>query len=136
MASGHLHLAIGLAAGAGVAAIAHMTPEATGLFAFTSAGAALLPDLDGPGMATNAAGPLLAIPLAGFRKLCVRHRGVSHTLVAMLGLSFGVYELRLVDATTAGSQTFAQWPLRVLLPALLTWLAARGLLTLGSGNGT
>src|ERR1035441_6229662 len=110
MASGHLHLTIGLAAGASVAALAHMTPEATGLFAFSSAGASLLPDLDGPGMATSAAGALLAGPLFLFRKLCVRHRGVSHTLIAMLALSFGVYELRLVGATATGNQTFVQWP--------------------------
>jgi hypothetical protein len=55
------------------------------LLSLVSAGAGLLPDLDTPtSSATHAAGRLMTVPLAIFRKLMVKHRGVSHTLFAAL----------------------------------------------------
>jgi membrane-bound metal-dependent hydrolase YbcI (DUF457 family) len=135
MASHHTHAGIGLLAGAVVATALHLDSAGMALFALSSGGAALLPDADTPDSAvTHAGGLLLAGPLWLFRRTAVEHRGLSHTLLACLGLSAGVYGLGRLFTTPHGWLP-AYWPQRIVVPALLAMLAVRSVLTFGSPKG-
>jgi len=134
MACHHTHVAAGLLAGTVVAAVTGGTAAEMVILGMTSAGAALLPDLDTPDSAvSHVAGRLLHFPLTILRKLARRHRGVTHTLIAGLVFALGVYFLGYV-APIAANHIPAYWPVRIVLPAVLGALAARSLLTFGAGE--
>ena len=135
MACHQTHVSAGALAGAAVAAVAQMPPTPMALFVLCSAGAALLPDLDHPNAAaTNAAGPVLSPVLFVFRHLMIKHRGVTHTLLAALVATLGIYMLRLVATANPNAWDY-EWPLRMLVPAVLAALAARSLMTIGDSKG-
>jgi uncharacterized metal-binding protein len=132
MGSHHTHLAMGALTGVAVASSFHLSPIATAVFATSSAGAALLPDADTPTSAvSNAGGFVLAAPLWAFRKSMVRHRGISHTWLACFGFAVAVYELGHLFTTSHGWLPPA-WPIRIVVPVLLSMLATRSLF--GSGE--
>jgi membrane-bound metal-dependent hydrolase YbcI (DUF457 family) len=135
MANHHTHVAVGLLAGVAVASVLHLDPLAAGLFAISSAGAALLPDIDTPTSAvSHAGGWILAGPLWVARKATrIEHRGITHTLLAGLLLSLGVFGMGQLFATAHGWVP-AYWPDRLVVPALLAMLAVRSILTFGSGE--
>lgn len=130
----HTHVVVGLITGVAVASFVGLSAKGTVLFAMTGAGAALLPDLDTSDSAvSHAAGRLLCLPLALFRKLVRRHRGVTHTLAACLVFAFGVFLLGFV-APVSEHWLPARWPLRIVVPVFLAVLATRSLLTFGAGD--
>ena len=134
MAGNHTHVAVGLLVGVGVAAVLHLDPEATALFAMTSGGAALLPDLDDDTSAvTDAAGVVLALPLSIFRRIVIRHRGPTHALPICLALAVVVYWVGHLFGKAHGSIP-AYWPIRLLMPVLLALLGTRSALRIGSGE--
>lgn len=134
MASHHTHVAIGLLAGTVVATTLHLGPAGAALFALSSGGAALLPDADTPDSAVSHAGGLvMKIPLWFLRRAMVEHRGLSHTMLACLGVSFGTFWLGHFYPIQHGWLP-AYWPTRILIPALLAMLATRSVLTFGSSR--
>jgi len=93
----HTRVGVGLLTGVAVASFVGPSAKGTAMFAMTGVGGALLPDLDTSDSAvSHAAGRLLCLPLALFRKLVRRHRGVTHTLAACLIFAFGVFLLGYV----------------------------------------
>jgi membrane-bound metal-dependent hydrolase YbcI (DUF457 family) len=126
MACSHTHMAMAALAGTGLSIAAHLGASSSALVVLSSAGAGLLADADTPTSSiSHAAGMLGRLPLALFRRASVRHRGVTHTLLAACVAGFGVCDLGWLPA---------RWPLFVLVPALLAWLTMRSLLTFGSAE--
>ena len=134
MASHHTHVATGLLTGTLIATTLNLGSAGTALFALSSGGAALLADVDTPDSAiSHAGGWILAFPFWALRKMTVKHRGLSHTLLAVLVVSSGVF-LTGYFFTTSKGWLPAHWPTRILIPALLAMLATRSVLTFGSGK--
>ena len=132
MASHHTHVAIGLLSGSLVATSMHLGPGAAALFALSSGGAALLADVDTPDSAvSHAGGVLMKLPFWALRRATIKHRGLSHTLIAGVILSGVVYLLGYLYPSSHGGFG-AYWPSRILIPALLAMLAARSVFTFGS----
>ncbi len=126
MACSHTHMAMAALVGTGLSIAGHLGAGDSALVVLSAAGAGLLADADTPtSSVSNAAGALGRLPLVLFRRASIRHRGVTHTLLAAGVAGCVVYGLGWLPV---------RWPFFVLVPALLAWLAMRSLLTVGSGD--
>ena len=116
---GHSHSLSGLAAGTGAGIALHMSIPQTAALAGFTAGMALLPDLDQHGScASRSLGPLSEALSRVMRKICLGHRGLSHTWMGIAG--FGGIAL-------LGAHLRHDWAGKAIL-GLLVMIAATGAL--------
>lgn len=116
---GHTHVAIGLAAGLGVGMTTHVGMPDLLILVGIAGAAALLPDVDHPNGSIRQ--KLGILGHVGF--FWLKHRGITHTFLALLAVSAAVlhflpYGLALAVIVGYGSHLISDMMTRAGLPVL------------------